>query len=72
MRKYTHKELRDYIRLKLARDLATVGPDELPGHYEKFGYSRGVYGLNGGLVQDKDTGELGAVVGRSSNLFRLF
>ena len=59
MRKYTQKELREYIRLKLARDLTTVDPEELPRHYEKIGYSRGIYGLNGGLVQDKDTGELG-------------
>lgn len=72
MRKYTQKELREYTRLKLARDLTTVDPEELPRHYEKIGYSRGIYDLNGGLVQDKDTGELGAVVGRSSNLFRLF
>lgn len=57
MRKYTQKELREYIRLKLARDLTTVDPEELPRHYEKIGYSRGIYGLNGGLVQDKDTGE---------------
>ena len=30
MRKYTQKELREYIRLKLARDLTTVDPEELP------------------------------------------
>lgn len=41
MRKYTQKELREYIRLKLARDLTTVDPEELPRHYEKIGYSRG-------------------------------
>lgn len=44
MRKYTQKELREYIRLKLARDLTTVDPEELPRHYEKIGYSRGIYG----------------------------
>ena len=38
MRKYTQKELREYIRLKLARDLTTVDPEELPRHYEKIGY----------------------------------
>lgn len=32
MRKYTQKELREYIRLKLARDLTTVDPEELPRH----------------------------------------
>ena len=72
MKQYTRKQLKEYARLGLARDLTTVDPEELPRHYEKIGYSRGVYGLNGGLVQDKDTGELGAVVGHSSNLFRLF
>ena len=39
---------------------------------EKVGYSAGVYGINGGLVQDTETGALYAIIGRSSNLFVLF
>lgn len=59
-------------RLGLARDLTTVDPDTLPKWYEKIGVSRGIYGMNGGLIWDKVTGEYGVILARSSNLFRLF
>lgn len=39
---------------------------------ETVGYSTGVYGINGGLVQDTETGALYAIIGRCSNLFILF
>lgn len=39
---------------------------------EKVGYSSGVYGINGGLVEDTETGTLYAIIGRCSNLFILF
>ena len=39
---------------------------------EKVGYSSGVYGINGGLVQDTETGTLYAIIGRCTNLFILF
>lgn len=42
-----------------------------PPGLEKIAYSSGVYGINGGLLMDKD-GALYAVVGRTANLFRLF
>lgn len=38
----------------------------------KIGYSSGVYGLNGGLVEDMETGTWYAIIGRCSNLFILF
>ena len=71
MRKYTKKELREYVRLSLARDLTTIEPENLPTHFEKIGYSSGVYGLSGCLIFDTVTGEYGAVLARSSNLFRI-
>lgn len=37
-----------------------------------MGYSTGVYGINGGLVEDAETGQLYAIIGRSSNLSILF
>lgn len=39
---------------------------------DKIGYSSGVYGLNGGLVEDMETGTRYAIIGRCSNLFTLF
>lgn len=71
MRKYTLKELRELVRLGLAED-CTNKPSEYIytlRSIEKVGYSSGVYGLNGGLVRDTETGKLYAIIGRGSNLF---
>ena len=74
MRKYTQKELRQLVRLGVAEDCTNK-----PSNYiytlnrlDKVGYSTGVYGINGGLVQDSETGALYAIIGRCSNLFILF
>lgn len=72
MKQYTRKQLKKYVRLGLARDLTEVDPDTLPKWYEKIGVSRGIYGMNGGLIWDKVTGKYGVILARSSNLFRLF
>lgn len=58
MKQYTRKQLKEYVRLGLARDLTEVDPDTLPKWYEKIGVSRGIYGMNGGLIWDKVTGEI--------------
>lgn len=58
MKQYTRKQLKEYARLGLARDLTEVDPDTLPKWYEKIGVSRGIYGMNGGLIWDKVTGKL--------------
>lgn len=60
MKQYTRKQLKEYARLGLARDLTEVDPDTLPKWYEKIGVSRGIYGMNGGLIWDKVTGKNGA------------
>ena len=74
MRKYKQKELRDLVRLGVAEDYTNK-----PAEYiytlrrlEKVGYSSGVYGINGWLVEGTETGQLYAVIGRCANLFILF
>lgn len=74
MRKYKQRELRELVRLGVAEDYTNK-----PSGYiitlrrlEKVGYSSGVYGINGGLVEDTETGQLYAIVGRCANLFILF
>lgn len=71
MRKYKLKEIRDYIRSGMAEDITTRA-EEITEPVEKIGYSTGVYGLNGGLLQGMNTGKYYAVTARSSNLFRYF
>lgn len=74
MKKYTQKELRQLVRLGLAEDCTNKPSDYIYtlNRFDKVGYSAGVYGLNGGLVQDSETGTLYAIIGRCSNLFILF
>lgn len=72
MVKYTKKQLREYVRLGLAVDLTEAEPEKIPAHYEKIGYSVGVYGLNGGLIWDNVNGGYYVILARSSNLFRIF
>lgn len=74
MRKYKLSELKNLVRLGVAEDY-TNKPSEYIftlRRLEKVGYSSGVYGINGGLVQDTETGALYAIIGRCSNLFILF
>lgn len=74
MREYNQKELRELVRIGVAEDYTNK-----PTKYiytlrrlEKVGYSAGVYGINGGLVEDAETGQLYAIIGRCSNLSILF
>lgn len=71
-RKYTVKELRDYARTGMATDItnAVLSDDEL-NNLEVVGLSYGTYGRNGGLFQDRNTGEFYVITARNSNLFRL-
>ena len=64
MKKYTLKALRELVRLGVAEDYTNKPAENL--------YTSGVYGINGGLVEDTETGQLYAIIGRCSNLFILF
>ena len=59
MRKYKLKELRELVRLGVAENYTNK-----PSEY--------IYTLRGGLVEDTETGQLYAIIGRCSNLFILF
>lgn len=74
MRKYRQRELCALVLLGVAEDY-TNKPSEYIytlRRLEKVGYSSGVYGINGGLVEDTEAGQLYAIIGRCSNLFILF
>lgn len=75
MRKYKLSELKNLVRSGMAHDLTNASTAEVIKqwkHGEKVGYSSGVYGLNGGLIQNTETGEYYAITARNSNLFRIF
>lgn len=72
MRKYTLRELRELVRLGMAQDITDSNPKSIIEPVEKIGYSSGVYGLNGGLLQGRESGNYYAITARSSNLFYFF
>lgn len=72
MRKYTLQGLRELVRLGMAADITSVDPKSITEPVEKIGYSSGVYGLNGGLLQGRESGNYYAIIARSSNLFYFF
>lgn len=71
MRKYTQKALRELVRLGAAESITNYSFSEmrdfLHAHsLEKVGYSSGVYGINGGLLKDTQTGQLYAITARNT------
>lgn len=72
MRKYTLRELRELVRLGMAQDITDSDSKSIIEPVEKIGYSSGVYGLNGGLLQGRESGNYYAITARSSNLFYFF
>lgn len=56
----------------MAVDLTEAEPEKIPASYTKVGFSRGIYGLNGGLIWDNVLGGYYVILARSSNLFRIF
>lgn len=72
MRKYTLKELRNLIRIGAAEDITGGNPPAISEPLDKIGYSSGIYGINGGLLQGRNTGNLYAITARNTTLFRYF
>ena len=71
MKQYKQKDLKALVSSGAAIDITTADEDRIPKHFDRIGYSLGVNGMNGGLIQDRDSGLLYAVTARSSNLFRI-
>jgi len=77
IRKMTQKQIKDYVRDGAAIDITNYGfgemKDFLHSHdLNKIAVSRGTYGINGGLLQDRDTGEMYAITARNSVLMMAF
>lgn len=77
MKRITKKELKSYIALGLAKSLDNYSHDECRTirsscDFEKVAYCIGVYGLSGGLLKDKNTGNMYAITARNGSLFFFF
>lgn len=72
MKKYTLKEIRRFVSLGVAQDITAARLPAIKEPFEKIGYSAGIYGINGGLLQCKSSGTIYAITARNSNLFYYF
>lgn len=78
MRKYGQREIKALIKSGAAVDITNhdnATRQELESrekYLDKVGYSVGVYGLNGGLLQGHKSGTLYAITARTSALFIYF
>lgn len=69
MEKLTQKELKRLVRIGAAKDVTdSSSRKDIQEEYKQIGYSCGVYGCNGMLLQG-ESGQLYAVTARTSAIF---
>lgn len=70
MMRYTQKQLRALVKSGAAIDVTNANEHgDIPEPYRKIGYSAGVYGCNGMLLQGTRTGRLYAVTSRTIAIY---
>ena len=69
MKKYTQKYLRKLVALGVALDITkSHNRTDVGERYEQVGYSKGIYGCNGKLLQG-ESGQMYAIIGATSALY---
>lgn len=68
MERYTQKQLKQLVRTGAAIDVTNDSKRRISGYYRQVGYSCGVYGCNGMLLQD-ESGQLYAVTARTTAIY---
>lgn len=73
MKKYTLKSIKTLARFGMAEDITGAAWDPKKYNtFEKIGYSSGMYGINGGVLQDNESGKIYVITARNSMLMRIF
>ena len=74
MEKITQREIKNGVRAGYFTDITSASDKDLSNFYDvdTIAYSVGIYGINGGLLRNCQTGEIYAITCRASNLFRFF
>lgn len=72
MKAMKQKEIKNLVKLGAAIDITAAKLPAITEPFEKIGVSRGVYGMNGGLIRGKCSGTLYAITARNSTLFYYF
>lgn len=75
MRKYTQKELREMVARGMAENITNAGNDERAkildeeNYLSQIGYSSGIYGCNGMLLQGNKIGKCYAITARTQAIY---
>lgn len=72
MKKHTLREIKRFVSLGVAQDITAARLPAIHEPFEKIGVSRGIYGINGGLLRGQSSGTIYAITARNSNLFYYF
>ena len=73
MKVMKQKEIKNLVKLSAAIDITSKETsEEIRCNSERIAVSRGIYGMNGGLLKDNRNGALYAITARSSSLFYYF
>lgn len=77
MKRTTRKNIKSYVSLGLAKDITNYSFDQVQKllhniNVDKIAYSAGINGINAGLFQDKNTGEMYAITTGNSVLLQVF
>jgi hypothetical protein len=73
MKTMKQKEIKNLIKIGAAVDITNKETNEdIWRNIERIAVSRGIHGMNGGLLKDKRNGVLYAITARNSNLFYYF
>lgn len=70
MKRYTLRDLKNFVKVGAAIDCNSCSPENLPFGAVQIGYSSGIYGINGALFEDC-AGNWYAITARTPNLFRM-
>ena len=74
--KLTQKEIKRFVSLGLAENITNYSFEDCNilrrnADLETVGISTGVYGMNGALLKDRNTGDMYAITARTSSLFQM-
>ena len=70
MERYTQKQLKALVKHGIAKDVTrATEQNAIAEPYRQVGYSCGIYGCNGLLLQGMTTGDLYAVTARTTAIY---
>ena len=68
MEKILQREIKNGVRAGYFTDITNASGKDLPNFYDvdTIAYSVGIYGINGGLLRNRQTGEIYAITCRAT------